>query len=159
MWLNESGPNVTIASDHSKRVGIWFSSIMVYFVGTEQADGCSVSSPSDPAKNFFSSEKTKICSVRESGWVCWKGLQCCFSSWASYPVIKIGYFSSWTINTKYLHALPAWLETQKKNLSLVLNVIDLLGPLLTMAWISPTNFGVLFLSKWSEWGIQAAVLW
>ena len=61
MREDEGKDNMTIASDHPKQCDVdwvfWFTSLSVYHVETEQANGSSVGS--DPGRNFFHLRKTK----------------------------------------------------------------------------------------------------
>ena len=57
------------ASDHSKNhvLGIWFSSISLLLVGTEQVNSCSVSSPFNPGSYFAYLKKNQSKLVRLEG--------------------------------------------------------------------------------------------
>ena len=106
-WEDERGHYVTIASDHLKYHNVYwvFSSLLVHLVGTKQTNGCFLSSPCDPGRNFSHMWKIKACSVGD-GWVCSKALKRGLSFRFSWPVIKICLFSSYMRNTKYPHAPP-----------------------------------------------------
>ena len=63
MWENEWMHNVTSACDNPYTLwwglGVLFSSIPLYLVEIEQANGYSVNSPSDTGRNLFPSEKNQ----------------------------------------------------------------------------------------------------
>ena len=90
--------NGSITSPWSE-LNIWFSSILVHLVETEQVNTCSMSSASDPSRNFSHLRKTKACSVGGDAWVCSKALQHSLSFCPTWPMIKIGPFSSCMKNT------------------------------------------------------------
>ena len=66
-------------------------------------------------QKFSYQRKPTVCSDREDGWVCWKGLQRDISSCPLWLVIKItrndGFNLSCTRSTECLHALRTYLET------------------------------------------------
>ena len=82
--------------------GCLFSSLSVHLVRTQQANGCFVTFPSDPGRNFCHLRKNKVYSVGGNAWVCSKALQPGLFSCASWPVMKIGLFSYCMRNTCFI---------------------------------------------------------
>ena len=138
-------------------LGIWFSSIFIHLVGTEQANDCSVSSPSDPGRNFSNLRKIKV--------FCWRrglGLFKRFATWsflcfsmASDKKMALSHLV-WEVpndfiiyltkkKLKHSHVLGYWPDWRTG--IVVSHELDLTN-----------NFGSSFvLSKRTEWGFRLAV--
>ena len=133
------------ASHHQR---IWFSSISIYLVGTEQATGYCLSSPSDTGRNFSHLIKSKAFSVGGDAWVCWKALQhfllsfmACDKNWLFLIFYEKCQMSSCT---------SCLIRHSDTSISLTMDLIDLLGLLSIIACILFTNLGSSFLSKQSN---------
>ena len=100
------------------------------------------------AKFFLIWEKTQAWSVGRDAWVCSKVMQHGLSSCHLWPVIKIGPFSSCMKNTKCLHTLPAWKETQTLLCPWLWTWLTCWNHCKPMAWISLTNLGILIKMIW-----------
>ena len=88
-------------------LGVCFSSRSVRLVGTEQAKGCSVNSPSDPGGNCLHLRKTKSYSAGDDAWTRSKALQYDFllvlqGHWGK---LALSYLV-WEIDNVFMHYLP-----------------------------------------------------
>ena len=108
----------------------------------DKATSCFVSSPFDPGRIFL---------VGGDAWVYWKALHCGLSSCPSWPVIKNCPFL--ILDEKY--RMSSCTTCLIRNWDLAVDLIDWLGTLSIISWISPTNLH-LFFSEPFGWGFRAA---
>ena len=83
----------------------------------------------------------------------WRGGLSLFKSFAAWS-IHLSFMAcdkSWSFHILYEKCKISSCTTGIRKSDTAMDPIDLLGSLSIMAWITPTNLGVLFLSEWGFW--------